>query len=782
MRKIVCRGAFVGHLMDMVWYSEGKVNTGSVLWNKEVNMVKKKRTARMLITRVIVTILAMAMTVGMAPYPGRTAYAESNDGYEDNGDEGDLDDDFGNGDDSDDDSDVDPNATQYEWIENEDGTWTLIKTYYEDGQKTGSKEETRSQDGSQTVTVNKDENGNVYETEIETITYNDEGDAVKYETVTKDENDKVVMESVVERHEDGTETETETYYDEDGVKTGSTEITTDEMGTPVKTVSKDADGNVCETVVKSVEVESDDTSFTSVTTEVTYDGDGNVTRKTVETVAMGENYFESSSLTEDGDGNVLENKTLSATRDEDGNISRVEKQLDGDGNVIQYEETRGDSEGNVTGTTSAYYMTDADGNQVYYTREADGEDNTISSYESTKDENGTLIREEETVYDEDGAHTVTVTDYDENGNKTGSTENTYDESGFSTKSVTKDAEGKITESSTTERDEDGNFVTTSVTYDSDGKVSETSVITMSPDLRDVTVVTMDSDGKVTETYSGHATTDEDGNIIRTITQMDGEGNVLSYEQTVLDENGNETANVSRTYDPEDRLTTEVDTKDVQASEVEVSGLTPELAKALCTAEELGAYEAGAAITFRMEIKGEGKAAVSDDAASVKKAMQDKGITMSGAKYFDVSLYMRVGGIDERQVTETGSRTITVTMEVPAELKNTNTDVIRTFYVVRVHDGAATVLAQGTEDQISFESNQFSTYALAYRDEAKAGDDDDDDDDDDGTADPGNSAANNAAQASNATSPKTGEETHAGMWLLLIGAACILGRKAFLRKI
>ncbi len=255
MRKIVCRGAFAGHLMDMVWHSEGKVN--------------KKRTARMLITRVIVTILAMAMTVGMAPYPGRTAYAESNDGYEDNGDEGDLDDDFGNGDDSDDDSDVDPNATQYEWIENEDGTWTLIKTYYEDGQKTGSKEETRSQDGSQTVTVNKDENG--------------------------------------------TETETETYYDEDGVKTGSTEITTDEMGTPVKTVSKDADGNV--------------------------------TRKTVETVAMGENYFESSSLTEDGDGNV-----------------------------IQYEETRGDSEGNVTGTTSAYYMTDADGNQVYYTREADGED------------------------------------------------------------------------------------------------------------------------------------------------------------------------------------------------------------------------------------------------------------------------------------------------------------------------------------------------------------------------------------------------------------------------
>ena len=65
-------------------------------------------------------------------------------------------------------------------------------------------------------------------------------------------------------------------------------------------------------------------------------------------------------------------------------------------------------------------------------------------------------------------------------------------------------------------------------------------------------------------------------------------------------------------------------------------------------------------------------------------------------------------------------TICITFEVPAELLNENQDVIRSYQMIRVHDGVAEILDaefDAEKKTISFETDSFSTYAILYKDVA-----------------------------------------------------------------
>ena len=163
----------------------------------------------------------------------------------------------------------------------------------------------------------------------------------------------------------------------------------------------------------------------------------------------------------------------------------------------------------------------------------------------------------------------------------------------------------------------------------------------------------------------------------------------------------------------------------------------------------------------------------EDKTLVDQALQKANVNASGVRYYDISLYKALSGNAYEKVTDTGSSPVTITAELPADMINSNADVTRTFYVVRVHGGASDILAQTTENEVTFSSDLFSTYAIAYQDvkSGKGGDDDDDDDDETNDA-----AVTVAAQnTAYVTSPKTGEETSAGGVLFLIalaGAACL----------
>lgn len=86
------------------------------------------------------------------------------------------------------------------------------------------------------------------------------------------------------------------------------------------------------------------------------------------------------------------------------------------------------------------------------------------------------------------------------------------------------------------------------------------------------------------------------------------------------------------------------------------------------------------------------------------------------KVYDISLWLKVGE-SKRQVTKTKEK-LRMSLKVAEELINKDSKVKRTYKIMRVHEGRVTFL-DGTYDEktqmVTFETDQFSTYALVYND-------------------------------------------------------------------
>lgn len=98
-----------------------------------------------------------------------------------------------------------------------------------------------------------------------------------------------------------------------------------------------------------------------------------------------------------------------------------------------------------------------------------------------------------------------------------------------------------------------------------------------------------------------------------------------------------------------------------------------------------------------------------------------------ALYVDLSLYKQVGNREQTRITETKDK-ISVSIEVPKSLLNTDVKKTRSFYIIRIHENEASRI-DGTYDLatnlFTFETDRFSTYALTYRDVNTASVDNDD---------------------------------------------------------
>lgn len=114
----------------------------------------------------------------------------------------------------------------------------------------------------------------------------------------------------------------------------------------------------------------------------------------------------------------------------------------------------------------------------------------------------------------------------------------------------------------------------------------------------------------------------------------------------------------------------------------------------------------------------------------KKLIQDKlaaeneaignGTSDISVLYVDLSLHKQIGSQEQIKVTETNGK-ISISLEVPEELWNTNVTKRRTFYILRIHDGEVTRI-DGSYDAdkhlLTFETDRFSTYALTYQDTSR----------------------------------------------------------------
>lgn len=142
----------------------------------------------------------------------------------------------------------------------------------------------------------------------------------------------------------------------------------------------------------------------------------------------------------------------------------------------------------------------------------------------------------------------------------------------------------------------------------------------------------------------------------------------------------------------------------------------------------------------------------------KTLIQNKSGDYTVGLYLDINLFKKVGSNDATKVTETNGK-VKASIVIPESLWKSG----RTFEIIRVHDGVATAIA-GTYDEnthvFTFETDKFSTYALAYKDPASSSNSGI-------TSDSGSSNSSNSTQS---TAPKTGDPNDIRVWYLLLIAS------------
>ena len=136
-----------------------------------------------------------------------------------------------------------------------------------------------------------------------------------------------------------------------------------------------------------------------------------------------------------------------------------------------------------------------------------------------------------------------------------------------------------------------------------------------------------------------------------------------------------------------------------------------------TADELAQIANGASVDIVLTMK---EANVLDE---VKAAMAQAAKDYTIGHYLDISLfkYMTVNGSQQADVAlHTTKDVLTISVVVPDALINTNSAVIRTYYIVRNHEGTITVLDaafDAANKTLTFKTDRFSDYAIAYKDTA-----------------------------------------------------------------
>lgn len=87
------------------------------------------------------------------------------------------------------------------------------------------------------------------------------------------------------------------------------------------------------------------------------------------------------------------------------------------------------------------------------------------------------------------------------------------------------------------------------------------------------------------------------------------------------------------------------------------------------------------------------------------------------QYLNLNLTLKISGRADRQITDL-SAPMYIAITIPQNLVNHDSSIERTYRIVRIHDGVATLI-DGTYDaatnQFTFATNGFSTYALVYED-------------------------------------------------------------------
>ena len=169
--------------------------------------------------------------------------------------------------------------------------------------------------------------------------------------------------------------------------------------------------------------------------------------------------------------------------------------------------------------------------------------------------------------------------------------------------------------------------------------------------------------------------------------------------------------------------------------------------------EINAGETGE-VKLTAELKGE---VSSKEQEIINNSIDDN--TKIGLN-LDINLYKTIFN-ETTQVTET-AKEVNISVAVPENLINTNTDFARTYQVVRLHNGEAEILdCEFDKDskKLSFETDKFSTYTVIYTDKQVAGEGE-------AQKEPTNNQ-NKEDGKEDVKIPATGDTSNTALWLILL---------------
>lgn len=140
-----------------------------------------------------------------------------------------------------------------------------------------------------------------------------------------------------------------------------------------------------------------------------------------------------------------------------------------------------------------------------------------------------------------------------------------------------------------------------------------------------------------------------------------------------------------------------------------------------TPDEVSQIIDGASMNIVLLVKAE--ESYSDE--SVKAQMEQAAQGYTVGQLLDISLYKYMtidGQSGERQEIHETQNLITISIRVPDSLINTDSNVERIYCVLRRHDGKVEVLDSTYDPDthiLTFQTNKFSDYAIAYKDVQKS---------------------------------------------------------------
>ena len=153
--------------------------------------------------------------------------------------------------------------------------------------------------------------------------------------------------------------------------------------------------------------------------------------------------------------------------------------------------------------------------------------------------------------------------------------------------------------------------------------------------------------------------------------------------------------------------------DNNANNAELNNTVDELMEMInLTNEEKNTISNGSNIYVLLEVND-----ISDSVSKTDKELVETKLSNNSKVgiYLDINVYKQLDNAAKIKVEET-SGNIKVSFEIPENLRSVN----RTFYIVRVHNGEVTKITPTINGNIlTFETDKFSTYALAYTDPVTA---------------------------------------------------------------